>query len=228
VFEEGLPELLNEKQRYLLTKFHRSTQLINQEMRAKLTRLSTSLATMLFSTLDDDHNKIYVKKIHVEYMTEFLEKLYSSKNLAMDDYSELKWKSESLGDMTFMKNILKYVNVDSLLTFTEGTEKDICNYFMDYLIKVMDREMYIPLANDDQDKRFGMKLFELQPRFISLLSARNCIKKTRRGRYMKTEQFNKWLKEFSEHEQRNDTTSVLEVKSNKRILKSADDFKPGG
>lgn len=225
-FEDGISELLNEKQKYLLTKFHRSTQLINQEMRAKLIRLSTSLATMLFSTYYEDYNKLYVKKEHVEYISNFLENLYSNNNIGLKDYSELKWKSENLGDMTFMKNILKYVNVDSLLTFSEGTEKDICSYFMDYLIKVMDREMYIPLSNNDNEKKFGMKLFDLQPRFISLLSARNCIKKTRRGRYMKTEQFNRWLKGYINDKEKDDT-NILEVESDKRILKNADDFRPG-
>ena len=225
VFEEGFENLVKEKQEFLLTKFHDSTQLINQEMRAKLTRLATSLAAMLFSTPKDELTKIFVKKEHVEYIVDFMMKLYSHKNMGMDLYSELKWKSEKLGNMEFMANILKYVNVDNILSFTEGTEKDICNYYMDYLTMVMDRDLYIIKGNDDKSFSYGQRIYELTPRFIGLLLARNCIKKTNRGRYMKTEQFSRWLKEFAEHGIHNNTADVLEVESNKHNIKSAKNIK---
>jgi hypothetical protein len=133
-FESGFAAALNQGQDKLLGIFHPSTQLVNQEMRAKLCRMAISLATMTFSTDPDDWNIIMVKNEHVVYITNFLIKLYSHKNMGMIEFSEEKRSQEYIGDMRFMMNILKYVDVRTVLQFKDGTERDIGHIFSDYLL----------------------------------------------------------------------------------------------
>lgn len=191
-FEDGFSDALNEGQIKLLEKFHSSTQLVNQEMRAKLCRCAISLATMTFSTDKDDWNIIYVTKDHVRYMVDFLMKLYSHKNMGMIEFTESKRRQEDLGDMKFMMNILEYVDIDSVLDFKEGMERDICCIFSDYLLQVTRGEMFIVDGKSDR-RTTGWRAHEANDKFIGLLRARNCITRSFRNRYKKTEVFTEWL-----------------------------------
>ena len=209
-YEEGFSNMLNKGQDLLLEKFHPSSQLINQEMRAKLARMSISLATMLFSTPDDDWNSILVKCEHVEYIIKMLGKLYCHPNIAMDEFSEEKREQEKLRDMSFMMNILNYVDIDAVLNFKEGNEKDICCRFADYLLRVTKSELYIVDGNCDR-KSVGYKSHEVNDKFIGLLTARNCIVKTRRNKYKKTEVFTNWLLDRKRKGNSAEQSDILEI-----------------
>jgi len=214
-FEDGTAEALNEAQAKLLEKFHPTTQLINQEMRAKICRMSTSLATFLFSTDPENWDVIYVKLEHIKYITDFLDKLYSHKNMGMIEFSEEKKRSEVLGDMRFMMNILDVVDLESVMSFKEGTERDICQIFSDYLLRVGKCEMAIVDGKTDEIKTMGLNAFQLNDKFVGLLRARNCISKTSFNKYRKTEIFTEWLKKRKAQGDSAERSDILQSASSK-------------
>ena len=195
VFEEGIEEHINDAQQRMLDKFHTSTQLVNIEMRAKLIRMSISLATMLYSIVPDNWDKIFVKKEHVDHIVNFLDDIYCHPNMKMDAYSEQKRKAETLGSMDFMTAILKYLDINTLLQEEEYTERAIGQIFYDYLDKVECRQVYIVDAMSDDNKTSGIKARDGTQKLIGILTARNCLARTRRGTFKKTAMFNQWLSE---------------------------------
>jgi hypothetical protein len=194
----------------MLKIYHPTTQLVNQEMRAKICRMATSLATMTFSTDPENWDNIYVKLEHIQYIVDFLNKLYSHKNMGMIDFSEEKRRSEHLGDMRFMENILKFINLDSVLFFKEGNERDICQIFSDYLLRVCKHELFIVDGNSDDVKTTGWNSMQLNDKFIGLLRMRNCVVKASFGKYRKTQAFTEWLKKRKEQGDTAETSNILE------------------
>ena len=219
-FEDGISDSLNQGQEELLKTYHPITQMVNQEMRAKLCRMAISLATMTFSTDPEDWNVIFVKNEHVKYMVEFVYKLYSNKNMGMIEFSEEKRRAEYIGDMRFMMNILKYVDIESVLGFKEGNERDICQIFSDYLFKVTKYNLFIVDGKSDETKSSGLKSFEINDKFIGLLRARNCITKSF-NKYRKTEVFTEWLKKRKEQGAAAETSDILELTSSEQTATSA-------
>lgn len=219
-FEPGFADALNDGQIKMLDKFHASTQLVNQEMRAKLCRCAISLATMTFSTDKDDWNIIYVTKDHVRYMVEFLTKLYSHKNMGMVEFTESKRRQEELGDMKFMMNILDYVDLDSVVDFKEGSERDICCIFSDYLLRVSRNELFIVDGKVDR-KTTGWRSHEINDKFIGLLRARNCITRSFRNRYKKTDAYTDWLQKRKALGNDAPRSNVLENRSPEPLSASA-------
>lgn len=209
-FESGFAEALNQAQEELLKSYHSSTQLINQEMRAKICRMATSLASMTFSTDPDNWDMVYVKLDHIKYITNFLNHLYSHRNMGMLDFSAEKRRSENLGDMRFMMNILKYISTDAVLYFKEGSERDICQIFSDYLLKVGRSELVIVDGNSDDIKTSGWNAMQVNDKFIGLLRTRNCIVKTSFGKFRKTEAFTMWLKDRKVKGDSAETSNILE------------------
>ena len=59
-------------------------------------------------------------------------------------------------------------------------------------------------------------IHEAQKRFVGLLIARNCIKKARYGRFIKTEQYNKWLQEREKQGDGAEASNILETGSNEQ------------
>jgi hypothetical protein len=215
VFEDGFDERTNEIQKEMLKKYHSSTQLINQEMRAKLMRLSVSLATILYSTVKDDWNKIYVKLEHVDHVAKFLDEIYCHKNLKMDNFSKMKYDSEKLGSMEFMKNICEYIDIAPLFQEEEFSEKGIQQIFYDYLHRVSKGKLFIIDAKSDKATSFGMMVHEANQKLIGILTARNCLTRSKRGVYKKTIMFNTWLAERSRRGDKADKSDILELEKNK-------------
>jgi len=215
IFEDGFEEAVNNAQILMNRKYHSSTQLVNQEMRAKLVRMAVSTATMLYSTPEDDWNKVLVRKEHLDYVVEFLNFIYCHKNMELDKYSEQKRASETLGDMNFMENICKYIDINQLNSENEFTERAIHQIFYDYLQRVQTGHMLIPDARSDGATSTFLKIFESVPKLIGLLISRNCFSRTRRGTYRKTDQFTQWIAMRKENE--NATVSnILERPDNKQ------------
>jgi len=215
VFEKGFEESVNQIQKNMMDKYHPSTQLVNQEMRAKLIRLSISLATMLYSTVEDDWNKILVKKEHLNYIVEFLNNLYDHPNMKMDQYSAMKKNAETLGDMKFMMNISEYIDLNPLFREEEFTERAIHQIFYDYLHLVYKRRMYMPSAKSDKFMTTNIMVHEANQKLLGILTARNCLVRTKRNTYKKTPMFNSWLAERMKLGERAERSSILELVSNK-------------
>jgi hypothetical protein len=228
IFEDGFEEAVTKAQLDMMSKYHSSTQLVNQEMRAKLTRLSASLAAILYSTPNDDWDKILVTKEHLDYIVEFLNYLYCHPNMKMDQYSEMMRKSEVLGNMDFMENICKYIDTNQLIQGDEFTEKHIQQIFYDYLQRVEEKEVYIPDAKSDKIKSFGQKIYISTPKLIGLLISRNCFIRTNKGTYRKTQQYNDWLVKRLELGDDVKSSDILELGENKQVtnlIEAAKKFK---
>lgn len=227
VFEDGFEELINQYQIDMTKRYHPSTQLVNQEMRAKLVRLSIALASMLFSTVDDDWNKIMVKKEHLDYIFKFLNELYCHKNMNLNGYSEKIRQNEVLGDMRFMENICEYIDLNQLDQTDEFTDKYIQQMFFDYLYMVQELKLAIPDAKSDDRKTTGIRVYEGAAKLIGVLTSRHCLERTTKGTYKKTEAFAAWINkrlEMGENATRSNILEPSETEDDSKIVKAAERF----
>lgn len=213
VYEDGIEEHINDCQKKLLKQFHTSTQLVNQEMRLKLARMGIAIATALYSTPKDDWNKIYFKKEHVDFLVKFLIKSYCHENMQFDIYSEQQRDLETLGDMRFMENIVRYVNPKSLLLEEEFTDKSLQQIFCDYLQRVYDKEMYMVDASNDNAKTTNISVNIGIQKLINTLISRRCLVRAKMT-YRKTPAFNKWLSGML-NKNANDLSDILETTEDK-------------
>ena len=209
VFEEGIEKHINDCQKKMLKFFHSSTQLVNQEIRLKLARMSTSIASMLYSHLPGDWNKIYVKKEHVEFLVKFLYKIYCHKNMKLDEYSKQQRALEKLGDMRFMENIIKYIDPNSLFIEEEFTDKSLQQIFYDYLERVFNKNLYIVDAKDDNIKTSGNQIHMSIQKLINTLITRHCLIRVK-NIYRKTIPFNNWLSDIMEKKDVSTLSNILE------------------
>jgi hypothetical protein len=214
VFEDGFEELINKYQVELTNKFHPSTQLVNQEMRAKMVRLSVALASMLFSTMEDDWNKILVKKEHLDYIVKFIYSLYCHKNMELDVYSNKIRQNEILGNMEFMENICEYIDINQLDQTEEFTDKYIQQMFFDYLYQVQEGHLSIPDAKSDKRKTSGIRVFEGSSKLVGVLTSRHCLERTTKGTYKKTEAFTAWIAKRLELGEDAPKSNILEFRTN--------------
>jgi hypothetical protein len=211
VFEDGFEELINRYQIELTNRFHPSTQLVNQEMRAKLVRLSISLASMLFSTPDDDWNKIFIKNEHLDYIVKFIKFLYCHQNMALDVYSNKIRQNEILGNMKFMENISEYVDLNQIDQTSEFTDKYIQQMFFDYLYKVQIGRLAIPDATNDESTDTQVRVFEGVSKLIGILTSRHCLERTTKGTYKKTQAFSEWIAHRLEMGDNAPRSNILEL-----------------
>ena len=223
VYEDGVEELLNQYQDSMLKKYHRDTQLVNQEFRLKILRAAESVAGMLYSTLDDDWNKLYVKKEHIKHVVEFLDKIYCYPNMRLDEFSRQKKRSETLGDMRFMENILRYISIKDLINENEFTQAGIQQVFFDYLDKVQGKKLQMVDAKSDTIKSTGVMVHLGIQKLIATLVSRNCF--IRRGfNYRKTEQFTNWLLEMEDKDE-SKFSNILECFPDEHDSKIIEAFK---
>jgi len=208
--EEEFNTAVNIAQQELSSMFHSDTQLINQESRAKLVRLSVSLATMLYSTPKNNPNKILVKKEHLDYIKKFLIDLYCSKNMGMGEFSKMKYDCQNLGDMTFMNCICKYVDIRPLARESEFNDKGIQQIFFDYIQRVNRKELFIPDAKNDSRLTTGLFINDATSKLIGILTTRNCLVRASRGMYTKSDMFKQWLEERIGLGEKAPTSNLLE------------------
>ena len=77
-------------------KYHPSMPLVPPaEQGLKLSRLAVAAAAMFFST-DDEYLKVYVKPMHVQFVADFLEKIYTSRAMGFDNYSKVLFARDRL------------------------------------------------------------------------------------------------------------------------------------
>lgn len=212
-YEEGIERHINEGQKQLLSLFHPSTQLINQETRLKIARMAKSLAVMCYSTVEGDWEKVYVKKEHVDFIVRLLKRLYCHRNMGLDIYSKQQRNQEKLGNMNFMENIIKYIEPTSLLLEDEFSDKTLQQIFSDYLQRVWDGQLAIVDAKDDKMRTTRVQVNHGLPKLINTLVARKCLIRVRNV-YRKTAAFNEWLKDMIEVNNDKELSNVLENPGN--------------
>jgi hypothetical protein len=194
--------------------FHEKTLLVGQEANVRVIRLAVSLAAMLYSTPDSDYNKVFVKNEHVDEVVDFIKTLYVHKNMRFDEFSKQMRASEELGDMRFMENIIKFVDVDSIIRESIFTFSSIQQVFFDYLYRVNDKSLYMVDAGNDNRKSSGLRPADSTNRLIQTLVTRNCIKRNK-NTFEKTQMFTSWLDKMRgvDHAKLSD---ILEYESNTR------------
>lgn len=87
-FEEGAPRAIVEAAQGLSDKFTEAIPIIDKgSTRYKIARLAAALAARTFSAVGDG-NTLMVRKCHVQYIAELLDRIYSSDTFGYKDYSE--------------------------------------------------------------------------------------------------------------------------------------------
>lgn len=151
------------------------------DQRLKLARLSTALAVRTFSTIDN--STLIVKKCHVEFITEYLEKLYSSNACGYLDYSNIIKRENTIKEDDVIKQTLRK------LPFA----KSVVETFLDTKVfSIFDIIDWTELDTDDCR------------RLIGLLVRNNAIKRYRKG-YIKNQIFIALLKELKMEALTNET-----------------------
>lgn len=215
IYENGIEEHINKAQEIMLSRFHASTQLVNQEIRAKLVRIALSIAGILVST--SDYENLIVKKVHVDFAVKMLTSLYSSKNMNLDIFSKIQIASECLGDMRFMENIMKYVDLYSVMNIDEVNEMSLFHIFNDYVQRVSEGKVSIVDAMTDENKTSGgIRPIDVLHKLVGIMVTRNCLIRTKHGRYRKTSMFDRWLNKRLEMGKHAPTSNILENLRDKR------------
>jgi len=193
VYEEGYREEVDKWVTWLTGKYVSETLMVNIEMMSKLIRLPLSLAGMLYSTTEDC-NKIYVRKVFVEYMALYIDKLYSSPNMKLDEFSKMKIEESSVGNIEFLKSILNPQLLKMLMNTNDFSEKDIIRMFSTYLLEVQSSEkyMYDPFSCK---YKTAIRMADSGGLLFNTLLLARCFQPLRR-KYIKTKAFSEWLRTY--------------------------------
>ena len=102
VFDKGVHDLILKASTELCTEFDESIPLVDKGgMRYKIARLSIALAARLFST--DNTQTLIVRKCHVQYILNFIRRIYNSDVFGYKDYSDAIKVTNSLLDPEMIK-----------------------------------------------------------------------------------------------------------------------------
>ncbi len=178
---EAIQEILKTAS-YMGSRYSSKIPLVESaDQRLKLTRLATALAVRTFST--EDNATVCVRKCHVEYVSEYLEKIYSSAACGYLDYSNLIKKENEIKDKDFI--------IESLIKLPFA--KSVVETFLDTKVfTIFDIIDWTELEVDECRKLIG------------LFVRNNAIKRYKRG-YIKNQAFIALLKEMKEKELTNET-----------------------
>jgi hypothetical protein len=154
------------------------------DFRNILARISASFAAILLSS-DEKFSRLIIKPDHVYMAEDFLTKIYSYDNCALDDYSDIQKAGSQLLDYediekAFMekKNDEKYGSKDA-----GGFSRAI------YILRISDI-----IRREDLAEQVGCSADGLK-RIVKFLKRYTLIDSTRNG-YIKKPKFNKFLRRF--------------------------------
>ena len=142
------------------------------DQRMKVLRLAAAIACRTYST--DDMGHMVIRKCHVEFIEQFLNRIYKSKGLGYYEYSVAQRGEEHIEDPEGVKAIMRDVpnardTIKSIMEAELLRSEDIQNY----------TEYDFTRANE----------------FIGLLARKNCLRRRKLG-YRKTGPFIEILKEL--------------------------------
>lgn len=152
------------------------------DQRLKLLRLAAGLAARTYSC--DANGNLVIRNCHVQFVEEFLNRIYSSKALGYKDFSAKQLGELRLDNPEAVKKIL--------------LDQPHCSSLIDGLIEAeqIRAEDIINLTEHDMSGANGV---------ISQLVRNGCISRNRRGGYKKTSAFIDILKEMSRQNNGNQT-----------------------
>jgi len=153
-------------------KYSSDFTLVNpSEQRIKLIRLATALAARLYST--PDGNRLVVYPRHVQYIYNFLNRIYDSKYFKYDSWSTNQNSGSQL------------INREAIKEFCLSITPDGCLKFLDLkTVRCKDIEEYLGIPADEAKHK------------LSTLLLNNALLRTRGDYYRKVPEFNLLLAEY--------------------------------
>ena len=107
-------------------RYHPSIPLVEpSDQRLKLARLSAAAAARVFST-DETGEKVIVRKEHVAFVAQYLDRIYSSPSMAYAEYSEAMRRGEVLEpgeEVGIRRDIANWTDTDDAVTFLRNASK---------------------------------------------------------------------------------------------------------
>jgi len=147
--DEATAEVMRQATR-LCGIFHESIPIVDRgSMRYKLAKLAASLACRTFSHTDDAES-LLVRKCHVEYVSQFLERIYSRQSFGYLDYSKAVQTATTLKDAEFIarrfetmpsgedvcRNMLYAATIELQdLQDWSGTDRNISQLLLSFLVQ---------------------------------------------------------------------------------------------
>jgi hypothetical protein len=195
--------------------FHKDTLLLGAETPVKLLRMAIATASILYSTDPNDYNRIMPTAEHVEYVMNFLIRIYSSEELNLLETSNHIKRASVLGNVEFMRNIMKYVGVDQLFSEQSLTKDSISSIFSDYTTRVTQGLMRIPDSRSDDRYQVGIPTYDVEKKLINLLVARNFLKRSKYSYRISAAAY-AWLKAFNKEPEETRCNDDLEVRAGKQ------------
>ena len=156
------------------------------DCRNNLARVAAAFAALRVSA-DESFSRLIIQPKHVQMAAEFLSRLYSHENCALDDYSRItRYGSQLLDYEDIEKAFLKKWEQEK---HAEGEDKGFFSrlIFLLHITRVIRRE--------DLAEQAGCSV-ETVKRAVRLLKRFNLLDTTRDG-YVKKPKFNKFLRRFS-------------------------------
>jgi len=132
-FESDAVTLILERATYLSKKFSESIPLVDRgTMRIKLARLACSLAARTFSA-SDDMQALVVRVSHVEYISNFVDRVYSDKVFGYSDFSKAQIHANAVLDPDAVKKQIESTKHPAdfvkMMLYTETISmNDICDW----------------------------------------------------------------------------------------------------
>lgn len=149
--------------------YHPSVPLVQaSEMRIKLARLSAAAAIRFFST-DKSGENVIVKPVHVRFVFEYLNKIYSYP-LNYDTYSKKQYEKDSLKNADYLKDILDNDKKEQFLEWDKLKQGDLFDIFSDVPDRERVREIIGNLLRCRALKRVGTSYYTKTRAFIVFLS----------------------------------------------------------
>lgn len=121
VIDDTLGTYIFEKGLELNKMFESSFTVFGSETDKKIARLSSALACMLCSTKDYKH--IIVTKEHVDYIVEFIKKLYDNNNFRLKDFADEEKSYKEVVDVDTQELEKIYPNNVTFIDFLSNTSK---------------------------------------------------------------------------------------------------------
>jgi hypothetical protein len=152
------------------------------EQPLKLARMATSLAARLFNS--PDGTRLTVDPEHVEYIAQYLQRLYDNKHFGYDSWSVNRNSNSKIGDK------------DEILAFCKRLGWGGCYHLLDLeKVRCRDIEEYLGVTTDEAKM------------YISRLLNNNAIKRCHGDFYRKSNEFNNMLREFAQARREPDADS---------------------
>jgi hypothetical protein len=164
-FEEGAESEVLQWSNKMCSSFTEHLPLVDRgTMRFKLARLSIALAALTFSTMPKDPSTILVRKCHVEYVAEWLIRLYSSPVFGYSDFTSAQTFATTIIDADVVKR--------SILATKHPS--DLVNHLLHQQdIQLIDFQDWC-----DMDRDLAQKLLSMMVRKHALVRDNRVYKKT--------------------------------------------------